>query len=322
MLPTLRQMQYFVALAEHRSFVRAARACHVTQSTLSGAIRQFEECLGAEMIDRSGRVLSLTEAGESVLDRAILILREAEDLAGLARAARKPLSGRLRLGVIPSIAPFLLPQALPALRRAHPDLRLVLREDLTRVLVQDLKDGRLDVLLIALPYDTGDLESEVIGSDRLLLALPEGHPLATQAPVDLARLRREPLLLLEDGHCLREHVLLAFNGGAPMEADDIRASSMTTLVQMVDNGLGLTLVPEIAVRAGVARGTRLSIVPIEGAQAVRQLGLVWRRRSAHTADARTLAAALRDHLAGRSTPAAKAGKNGDDDGGGDAETMA
>jgi LysR family hydrogen peroxide-inducible transcriptional activator len=306
MLPTLRQMQYFVALAEQRSFVRAARACHVTQSTLSGAIRQFETTLGAELVDRSGRVLSLTEAGESVLERCGAILREAEDLAAHARGASSPLSGRLRLGVIPSIAPFLLPQVLPGLRASHPDLRLVLREDLTRVLMQDLREGRLDVLLIALPYETRDLECEVIGVDPLLLAVPAGHPLS-QGPVSLARLRREPLLLLEDGHCLREHVLAAFKGDAPRESDDIRASSMTTLVQMVDNGLGVTLIPRIAAVAGVGRGTRLAIRAIEAEPVNRRLGLVWRRRSAHAGDARALAAALRAFLQRSGEPAGEAG---------------
>ncbi|MAA99502.1 MAG: LysR family transcriptional regulator [Stappia sp.] len=303
MLPTLRQMQYFVALAEHRSFGRAARACHVTQSTLSGAIRQFEACLGAELVDRSGKVLSLTEAGESVLVRAGAILRETEDMAAHARIAAAPLSGRLRLGVIPSIAPFLLPQALPALRAAQPQLRLVLREELTRVLLQDLRDGRLDVALIALPHDTGDFACEVIGVDPLFVAVPQGHPLGQDARVSLARLQREPLLLLEDGHCLREHVLMAFAGKAPRESEDIRASSMTTLVQMVDNGLGVTLVPRIAVEAGIARGTRLSIVPIEEAGAQRELAIVWRRRSAHGADARALAAALRGFVTSGEEPA-------------------
>lgn len=297
MLPTLRQMQYFVALAEHRSFGRAARACHVTQSTLSGAIRQFETCLGAELVDRSGKTLTLTEAGESVLLRASAILRETEDMVAHARVAAAPLSGRLRLGVIPSIAPFLLPKALPRLREARPQLRLVLREDLTRVLLQDLRDGRLDVALIALPHDTADFEFEVIGEDPLFVAVPRGHPLGTGRQVTLARLRQEPLLLLEDGHCLREHVLMAFAGKAPRESDEIRASSMTTLVQMVDNGLGVTLVPRIAVEAGIARGTRLSIVPITEGRARRDLAVVWRRRSAHVADARALAEALRTFIA-------------------------
>jgi LysR family hydrogen peroxide-inducible transcriptional activator len=298
MLPTLRQMQYFVALAEQRSFVRAAAACNVTQSTLSAGIRQFEACLGADLIDRSGRTLVLTQAGQSVLDRSISILRDAEDLVGHARIAHQPLSGRLRLGVIPSIAPFLLPRALPGLRKAHPELRLHLREDLTAPLMETLREGRLDAVLIAFPQNVGDCDSEMIGDDRLLLALPGDHALAALAqPVELPRLRGEPLLLLEDGHCLREHVLRALAGAAPSEADDIRASSMTTLVQMVDNGLGITLVPQIAADAGIARGTRLAIVPLAGAEATRQLGVVWRRRSVHAADARALAAFLRGYLA-------------------------
>jgi len=303
MLPTVRQMQYFVALAQHRSFVRAARACHVTQSSLSAAIRQLEAALGAELVDRSGRALALTEAGERVRERAVAILREVEDLAACARTARTPLSGRLRLGVIPSIAPFLLPQALPDLRRAHPELRLVLREDLSRVLVRDLREGRLDVLLIALPYDIGDLACEVIGRDRLLAALPEGHALARPGAITLARLAGEPLLLLEDGHCLRDHVLGAFaDRPPPLESDEIQASSMTTLVQMADNGLGVTLVPEIAVAAGITRGTQLTVAPIADGPAARDLGVVWRRRSAHAADAQALAAALKAHLARRAGP--------------------
>lgn len=299
MLPTLRQMQYFVALAETRSFVRAARVCHVTQSTLSAGIRQFEACLGAELVDRSGRSIALTDAGQTILDRVSGILRDAEDLAGAVRTARQPLSGRLRLGVIPSIAPYLLPQVLPGLRARYPDLRLHLREGLTGALMEALREGRLDVLLIAFPYDTQGLETEMIGEDPLLLAVPGDHVFAAGGCVSLRELRGEPLLLLEDGHCLREHVLRAFDGAAPPESDEIQASSMTTLVQMVDNGLGITLLPRIAADAGVTRGTGLVLTPLEAPLATRELGLVWRRRSGHGADAQALAAALRGYLSER-----------------------
>jgi LysR family hydrogen peroxide-inducible transcriptional activator len=296
-LPTIRQMQYFAALAEHRSFSRAAEICRVSQSTLSAAVRSLEEAVEAELVDRSGRVLALTEAGEAVLARVRSILADTRELGSIAASDRAPLSGKLRLGVIPSIAPFLLPRALPSLRARHPRLRLYLREDVTRVLVEDLRDGRLDAVLIAFPYAVEGVEVETIGRDRFLFAAARGHPLCRRTSVSAREIAGEPLLLLEDGHCLRDHVLSAA-GGERSGADDVRATSLGTLVQMADNRLGVTLLPKIAVDAGITAGTDLAVVPVEGGRAARELGLAWRRRSRRAADFRLLAAHLRGFVAG------------------------
>jgi LysR family hydrogen peroxide-inducible transcriptional activator len=295
-LPTLRQMQYFAALAEHRSFSRAAEICRVSQSTLSAAIRGLEEAVEAELVDRSGRLVALTGAGEAVLARVRTILAEAEDLARIACCDALPLTGRLRLGVIPSIAPFLLPRALPAIRTRYPDLRLYLREDLTRVIVEDLKDGRLDAVLMAFPYAVDGLEVADVGEDRFLFAAARGHPLAARATIRTRDIAGEPLLLLDDGHCLRDHVL-ATAGADRREGEDVRATSLTTLVQMADNRLGVTLLPRIAVDAGVTSGTDLVVLPVEDARAARRIGLAWRRRSSRADDFRLLADELRPFLA-------------------------
>jgi LysR family hydrogen peroxide-inducible transcriptional activator len=309
-LPTIRQMQYFAALAEHRSFSRAAEICHVSQSSLSAAIRGLEDAVEAQLVDRSGRVATLTEAGEAVLARVRTILADTQELGAIARCDRVPLAGKLRLGVIPSIAPFLLPRALPSLRRHYPELRLYLREGITRVLLEDLRDGRLDAVLIAFPYQLEGVETEMIGRDPFLFAAPREHPLATRAAVRLDELAGEPLLLLEDGHCLRQHVLSVAGGETPGSAE-VRATSLTTLVQMADNRLGATLLPRIAVDAGITAGTALALVPVDSARASRDLGLAWRRRSRRAADLRLLAAHLRGFVGGRSGDGGRAGLSGE-----------
>lgn len=295
-LPTIRQMHYFAALAEHRSFSRAAKACNISQSTLSAAIRAFEEALEATLVDRSGRLAGLTEAGEAVLARVRAILADVEGLARVARPDAAPLSGRLRLGVIPSIAPYLLPQALPAIRAHHPQLRLYLREELTRVLVEELREGRLDVILIAFPYRIDGVETEIIGTDGFLFAASRSHRLARRSRVLPSDFAGEPLLLLDDGHCLRDHVL-AMTRSERTEGDDVRATSLTTLVQMADNGLGVTLLPEIAVQAGVTQGTGLVVVPVDDPRANRAIGLAWRRHHPRASEFRLLADRLRPFLA-------------------------
>lgn len=293
LLPTLRQMQYFVALAETGSFSRAAVACHVTQSTLSDAIRQLEETIGVSLIDRSNRTMALTAAGEEAVRRMKALLVDAREMMDAARASEAPLSGRVRLGVIPSIAPYFLPRALPDLRRAYPDLRLHLREDLTRTLLDDLRAGRLDICLIAFPIQTDGLTSEIIAEDSLLLAVDARHRLAGRHRVQREELADETLLLLEDGHCLRDHIRAVAPGLADRQNEEIRASSLTTLVHMVDNQLGITFLPRIAVEAGILSGTDIQLSEIEGAPARRSLGVVWRKGSSRESDFRLLAGFLR-----------------------------
>ena len=219
MLPTLRQLQYLKLLAEHGSFSRAAEAAHVSQPALSAGIQGLERTLGAPVVERSRTQVILTPVGEEAVRRATEVLAGAEDLVEAARSAGKPLSGRFRLGVIPTIAPFLLPRVLPVLRRRHPDLRLYLKEDLTPRLVSALKAGALDAAVIALPYDLTGLAVAPMGQDEILAAAPAGHRLAGGAAIDPRELARDDLILLEDGHCLRDHALAACNLEAPKGED-------------------------------------------------------------------------------------------------------
>lgn len=290
-LPTLKQLRHFAALAETRNFGRAAAASNVTQSTLSASIQELEAILGAALVDRTKRKVVFTPLGERVLARAHALLAAAEELAREAQAARAPLSGELRLGVIPTVSPFLLPRVLPKLRRAHPKLKLFLVEDQTARLIAKLGEGAIDCALIALPYDAGAIESESLGEDRFRLVVPKMHALAKEARVTPAKVRAESLLLLEDGHCLKDHALSACGLGAPRAKDAFGATSLFTLVQMVDNGLGVTLLPELAIAAGLLKGTGLVAVPVEG-EPSRELALVWRKGTARAPEFRLLAKAL------------------------------
>lgn len=296
-LPTLRQLRYLVAVAERRHFGHAAEDCFVTQSTLSAGIRELEAVLGVELFARSKRHVELTPMGERLLEPARAILAAAEDLVDTATAGTKPLSGLVRLGVIPTIAPYVLPRALPPLRSAYPDLRLYLREEQTGALIDSLWRGRLDAALIALPYETGPLATALLGEDRLLLACRSDHPLASRLTVDRDDLAGESLLLLEDGHCLREHVLTACRVAPGHVKEDLQATSLGTLIQMVANGLGMTLLPEMAVPFERVRASGIAAVPFAPPEPVRQIALVWRGRSARDEDFRLLASALKATMA-------------------------
>jgi LysR family hydrogen peroxide-inducible transcriptional activator len=292
-LPTLRQLRHLVALAEHGHFGRAARACHVTQSTLSASIKELEQVLDARLIDRTKRRVVVTPLGRDIVARAQALLREAEDLVEAARVNREPLSGPLRLGVIPTIGPFLLPRALPRLRRRYPRLKLYLTEDLTERLLDQLRAGRLDLAVIALPYDGADMESAVIGEDPFSVALPENHPLSRLQRIEPDRIEPAELLLLRDGHCLREHALAACRLSGRGQVDAFQATSLYTLVQMVENGLGVTLLPRLALEAGILKGTKVTTRPIAGAAPARRLALIWRRGSARAPEFELMAAMLR-----------------------------
>ena len=293
-LPTSQQLRYLLALVEHQHFGRAAEACAVTQSTLSAGILALERLLDAALLDReAGRRVVFTALGREVAGRARAALGALEAVAEAAAAARAPMSGALRLGVIPTVGPFLLPRLMPALRGAYPLLRLYLREDTTERLLARLNEGRLDLLLLALPCAGADTAS--VARDAFLAALPPGHPLAGRAVVPAAALQGERLLLLEDGHCLREQALavcgfLRGEGPArdPAEPDGFAATSLHTLVQMVAGGLGVTLLPRIAVEAGVTSGTGLAVRPLAGAGGWRTLGLAWRPQSPRAAEYRAL----------------------------------
>lgn len=291
-LPTLRQLRYLVALAEHRHFGRAAEACLATQSTLSAGLQELETLLGVVLVERTKRRVMLTPLGEEVVARAHQVLRGAEEIADLAAASGEPLSGPLRLGVIPTIGPYLLPGVLPALRRAHPRLRLYLREDQTARLLERLAAGDLDVALIALPYPAGAIETLAVATDPFLLACPPDHPLAAKAEVAGDDLAGVDLLLLEEGHCLREHALAACHLPGPARGEGVLATSLPTLVQMVANGLGVTLIPEMAVRGGVLAGADLVTRPLADGSG-RTIGLAWRPSSPRKAEFRLLGEFLR-----------------------------
>lgn len=296
-LPTLRQLQYLKLLADHGSFGRAAEAAHVTQPTLSAGIQELERTLGAAVVDRARSGVILTAVGEEALRRATIILNETEELVEAAKAAGQPLSGRFRLGVIPTIAPFLLPKVLPALRTRFPALRLFLREDLTQRLIVLLKAGQLDAALIALPYDMAGLAWAHVADDEILAALPANHRLAAGKTAAPEALEREELILLEDGHCLREHALAACGLRPPRGVGDeesFAATSLPTLVQMVGSGLGVGFVPAMAVEAGLTDAAPVAVRPLGGEHPSREIVVAWRAGSRRAAEGRLLADVLKD----------------------------
>ena len=296
MLPTIRQLQYLKLLAEHGAFNRAAEAAHVTQPTLSAGIQELEKILGAPVVDRARSGVILTAVGEEALRRATTILNEAEELIEAAKNAGAPLTGRFRLGVIPTIAPFLLPGALPLLRGRFPKLRLYLREDLTQRLISSLKAGQLDAALIALPYDMSGLDWAHVADDELLAAMPADNRLARGKSASPEAMEAEGLILLEDGHCLREHALAACGLRPPRASDDetFAATSLPTLVQMVGSGLGVTFLPAMAVNAGLAETAHVAVRPIDAAHPSREIVVAWRAGSNRSAEGKLLAAALKD----------------------------
>jgi LysR family hydrogen peroxide-inducible transcriptional activator len=287
-LPSLRQLAYLVELAERLNFRAAAEAQFVTQSTLSAGIKELEKVLGVQLVERDKRRVRLTAIGEEVTARARELLAGASDLAESARSATVPLSGTLRLGAIPTIAPFLLPDVLPALRRAHPVLKLYLREDLTERLLDRLRAGSLDIALIALPYETGDLYVRELFKDEFWFVAREDDPSARVKEVALRKLDTGDVLLLEEGHCLRDHVITACGPRRGAGEPGVEATSLPTLIQMVEGGLGVTLLPEIALKAGILKGTRLIARPFAPPPPSRTLALVARRTSARRRDAELL----------------------------------
>ena len=292
-LPTLKQLQYLVALRDHGHFGRAAEACFVTQSTLSAGIKELETLIGVTLVERTRRVVRFTPLGLRVAQKAQRILREAEDLTDMVRAAGQPLAGELRMGVIPTIAPFLLPRLLPRLRRKWPKLRLFLREETSQAGCDALHRGQLDCVLLALPYACGDVDSVELLEDRLMVALPPGAADGLPDAVPATSIDEDKLLLLEDGHCLKDHALAACNRPELRAGAQIVGTSLHTLVQMVDNGLGLTLIPEMAVRSGILEGTQVEARPLAADHPTRQIALVWRKGSPREKEFRLLAEALK-----------------------------
>ena len=290
--PTIKQLQYLVALREHGHFGRAAEACYVTQSTLSAGLRELEASLGVTLVERTRRVVRFTPLGEKVAQKAVRVLRETEELTELARAEGQPLHGELRMGVIPTIAPFLLPAMLPRLRREWPSLKLYLREETSQAACEALHRGQLDCVLLALPFACGEIDSAMLFDDPLFIAFPRG-----EAPdgidVDVSAIDENRMLLLEDGHCLKDHALAACNRPELRAHAAMMGTSLHTLVQMVDNGLGLTFVPGMAIEAGILSGTVVDARALRSDHGFRRIALVWRRSSPRENEFQMLANALR-----------------------------
>lgn len=290
-LPTIKQLQYLVALHEHGHFGRAADACFVTQSTLSAGLRELESLIGTVLVERTRRVVRFTALGERIVEKARRVLREADELTDMVRAAGKPLSGDLRLSVIPTIAPFLLPRILPKIRTDWPDLKLYLREETSGTACESLSHGRADCVLLALPYACGDVEADILFEDRLHMAYPGNELLPDHATPDAIDESR--LLLLEDGHCLKDHALSACNRPELRASATMMGTSLHTLVQMVDNGLGVTMLPEMALEANILANTGIVTRPLEADHPSRTIALVWRKASPRAKDFQLFADVLR-----------------------------
>jgi LysR family hydrogen peroxide-inducible transcriptional activator len=292
-LPTLKQLQYLVALKDHGHFGRAAEACFVTQSTLSAGLRELETLIGVTLVERTRRVVRFTPLGDRIAAKARRVIREAEELGDMARAAGRPLSGEMRMSVIPTIAPFMLPRILPALRRDYPDLKLFLREETTGAACEGLHNGRTDCVLLALPYACGEVAAEPLFEDRLFVAFPRADLPDPPPAIQAADIDENRLLLLEDGHCLKDHALAACNRPELGAQAMMLGTSLHTIVQMVDNGLGVTMLPEMAIDAGILEHTKVSARPLASDHAIRTVALVWRRASPRERDFKLLAEVLR-----------------------------
>lgn len=283
---TLRQLRYLDALAHHRHFGRAAEDCAVSQPALSMQIRELERFLGVELVERRSGDVTLTETGADIARRGKQILSAVNDLADFARHRGQVLCGPLRLGVIPTIAPYLLPRMLPRLQQRFPDLRLELRETQTKALLEELARGSLDVVMAALPLDNPDIETLPLFEDAFMLAVPAGELLALEEEIAARDIEIDRLILLEEGHCLRDQAL-AFCSVMRGDSVEFGATSLTTVMQMVANGYGVTLLPQIAAEAE-ARDERVKLVPFSKPQPSRTIGLAWRRTSSRTHDFRAL----------------------------------
>ena len=279
----LRDLKYLVALADLRHFGKAADACFVSQPTLSTQIRKLEDELGVVLVERAPRKVMLTAAGLDVVQRARRIVADVEQMREAARRSRDPESGTLRLGVFPTLGPYLLPHVVPTLRARFPQLELLLVEEKSDELLQRLREGKLDAALLALPLHDDQLHAEFLFEEPFLLAVPESHPLASHGPLALDDLSAQTLLLLEDGHCLRDQALDVCRNAGAGENGGFRATSLETLRQMVAANVGVTLLPSLAVKPPVARSDAIRLLPFRDPQPSRRIAMAWRRSSAMSA---------------------------------------
>jgi LysR family hydrogen peroxide-inducible transcriptional activator len=277
----LRDLRYLVAVADERHFGRAAEACFVSQPTLSTQIRKLERELGVELVERNPRHVALTGIGERVVERARAVIREVDGIADDARQSQDPATGTLRLGLFPTLAPYLLPHVVPEVHRRFPDLELLLVEEKSEVLHQQVRDGSLDAVLLARPVHDEQLHEQFLFEEPFVLAVPVGHPLAAVGePIPTSVLAGEQLLLLEEGHCLRDQALSVCQLAGGGERRGFRATSLETLRQMVAAGVGMTLLPELATVPPVAASEDVVLVPFADPVPRREVALYWRRSSA------------------------------------------
>lgn len=293
-LPSTKQLRYFTALAEHRHFGRAAASCFVSQSAFSVAIRELETLLGAQLVDRTNRRVTVTAIGQEVAVLARLCLQDLNALVVAAQAQSEPLHGPLKLGVIPTVAPFLLPRVLPAVHEQYPNLKLFLIEDLTDALHTQLLEGKIDAMLLALPYDLPGTESIVLFRDAFRLAVRHGTKLIDPHNYRFNRLNADSVLLLREGHCLRQHAIDACRLKDPRKITGFSASSLLTLVEMVDADLGITFLPEMAIGSALLANTHIETYALKDAS-FREIGVAWRSGSARGTEFTTLGQFIAEH---------------------------
>ncbi|HAT35750.1 MAG TPA: LysR family transcriptional regulator [Rhodospirillaceae bacterium] len=294
--PTIRQLRHFLSLAKHCHFGRAAEACFVTQSSLSASIKELENVLGTLLFERTKRKVMITPLGSKLMGMAQQVCMQLDELSDAARSAGSPLSGDLRMGVIPTIGPYLLPRVLGQLGDTYPDLHLYLREEQTGPLLHKLTDGELDLVLIALPFETEKTESFIFANDPFLAVFPEGHQLESLEAITPSRLNPDDLLVLSEGNCLTEQTLAMGNLGEYIHPGHFQATSLHTLVQMVANGLGVAILPKMAVDAGILRGLKVAHRPFSNPRARRKIALMWRSSSPRETEFRLLGKHFRDEL--------------------------
>jgi LysR family hydrogen peroxide-inducible transcriptional activator len=293
-LPSVRQLQYFVTLDELGHFGRAAEACFVSQSAFSTAIQELELTLGVRLVDRTNRRVTINAVGRAVAVQARICLRDLQDITRLAREQDTPLCGKLVLGVIPTIGPFLLPPLMKKLRRQFPELQLYLKEQRSDEIYTGLQEGNIDLLLMALPYPLKNVETQILFRDGFLLACCKSTSLVDPGNFSVSQLNPETVLLLEDGHCLRDHAVSACHISELDRVNRFAASSLHTLLEMVESDLGVTFVPEMARGSALLRGTRIATYPVTSA-GHRDIALVWRKGSSHGKDFRTLGNFIREN---------------------------
>jgi len=292
--PTIRQLRYFLALSEIKHFGHAADSSFVSQSAFSSAIAELEELLGAQLVDRTRRSVTITALGQQIAVQARLCLRDVDSLIEMARGEQKPLAGELRMGVIPTIAPFILPKVLPKLRRKYPQLELLLIEDQTQHIYERLMDGELDVILLALPWQMRGTDVEPLFDDRFCLAYRQGTDRVDPDNYRFNRLTADSILLLQDGHCLRDHALAACKIRNTQKVRPFAASSLLTLIEMVDADLGITFLPEMSRDSALLKNTKVKLAALDE-KSYRTIGLAWRKGSRRAEEFELLGQFLIDH---------------------------